>query len=197
MKKIQYLLSFAVIIFTVCLLTADITPLAAAGKTQITAKKKILVVYYSRTGNTKKVAEDIAKSLNADIEQLIDKKDRSGAGGYLIGGKDAMNENLTELEPVARDSSKYDVTVIGTPVWCWDMTPAIRTYILAQKNSFKEIAFFTTAGGTKPDKIVKKMEALSGKNAKTSAGFLESDLEEKNKSHYTETISAFVEQIIK
>ena len=32
--------------------------------------KKILVIYYSRTGNTKKVAEDLARKLHADIEEV-------------------------------------------------------------------------------------------------------------------------------
>ena len=176
---------------------SDSSVLAEAGTSPAVVKKKILVIYYSRSGNTKKVAEDIAKKLGADIEQLVDKKDRSGAIGYLIAGKDAMNENLTELEPVTHDPSRYDITIIGTPIWSWDMTPAVRTYILAHKSSFKDVAFFTTAGGTKPDKIVKKMETLSGKPSKAYTGFFESDLDEKSKTHYADIVSSFVENINK
>jgi len=47
---------------------------------------KTLVAYYSRTGNTKKVAVEIAKNLKADIDEIIDKKDRSGMIGWIIGG---------------------------------------------------------------------------------------------------------------
>jgi flavodoxin len=40
--------------------------------------KKILVVYYSRTGMTKKLANSIANLLFADIEEIVDTKNRSG-----------------------------------------------------------------------------------------------------------------------
>jgi flavodoxin len=197
MKVVRYLCALCAIIFTGYLLAPDTFQVIAADKTATVEKKKILVVYYSRSGNTKKVAENIAHILGADIEQLIDKKDRSGAGGYLVAGKDAMNGNLTELEPVKYDPSQYDTVIMGTPVWSWDMTPAIRTYILDHKNAFKDVAFFTTAGGTKPEKIVKKMEALSGKKAIASTGFVESDLKDKNKTKYEETLAKFCELLKK
>lgn len=159
------------------------------------AQKKILVVYYSRTGNTKRVAEDIARVLNADLEGLIDKKDRGGMLGYIVAGKDAARENLAELEPVSKDPAQYDLVVLGTPVWSWNMAPALRTYIAGHKASFKQIAVFTTAGNTKPDKIAAKMEALAEKKASALAGFMESDLKEQNRAVYEEKLNAFVAQL--
>jgi flavodoxin len=40
--------------------------------------KKILVLYYSRTGITKVLASYIAKLLNADLEEIVDTKKRTG-----------------------------------------------------------------------------------------------------------------------
>ncbi len=48
--------------------------------------KKILVAYYSKTGNTKRAAEDIAKSLGADLEEIKDKRNRKGFGRGLRAG---------------------------------------------------------------------------------------------------------------
>ena len=158
----------------------------------MTTQKKALVVYYSRTGNTKKVAEDIAGALNADIEQLIDKKDYSGAIGYMKAGKDASKEKLAEIVPVQHDPSKYEMVILGTPVWAWNMTPAIRTYITNNQQAFKSIALFTTAGGTKPDKIVQKMEELAGKKAVSSAGFFAGEIKNKDPKAYQEKLQAFL-----
>lgn len=51
-----------------------------------------LVVYYSRTGNTRYVAEKIATEFNADLEEIIDKKNRSGSLGYAISRLDATKD---------------------------------------------------------------------------------------------------------
>lgn len=37
---------------------------------------KVLVVYYSRTGNTERAVLELAEQLNADIEKIIDCKNR-------------------------------------------------------------------------------------------------------------------------
>ena len=53
---------------------------------------KTLVVLYSRTGTTKKVGEEIAAALKADVEEIIDTKKRSGPIGYVQAGRDAMKK---------------------------------------------------------------------------------------------------------
>ncbi len=159
------------------------------------ARKKTLVVFYSRTGHTKQIAQDLAKLLDADTEQVVDKKDRSGAMGYLVAGKDASGEKLAEIETVKLNPASYDLVVIGTPVWAWNMTPAIRTYITNNKDSLKAVAFFTAAGGTKPDKIIKKLEELSGKTTKASAGFFDKELTEKHKAAYEAKLKAFADKL--
>lgn len=121
---------------------------------------KTLVVYYSRTGNTRKAAESIAKHLNADIDEIIDKKNRTRKIiGWLIAGKDASQKKLTEIE-YEKNPDDYDLVIIGTPVWAWTMTPAIRTYL--SKNKFKKVAFFCTSGGS-PGKVLEHMRELSKK----------------------------------
>ena len=185
----------AVIILLCVVKVFAIEPKQEKGMTMKMANKKILVVYFSRSGNTKKVAIDIASALNADIEQLIDKKDRRGIVGYLKSGRDASTEKLADLEPTKNDPSKYDLVVLGTPIWAWTMTPAIRTYILENKSSFKDIACFTTAGGTKAEKIVEKMEVLATKKAIAFTGFVGSDYSNKNKTQYDSKLNSFIDKL--
>jgi flavodoxin len=59
---------------------------------------KSLVLFYSRSGNTRRVAEMIARQLEADIQELVDKKGRAGMLGFLRAGRDAMKKKTTELE---------------------------------------------------------------------------------------------------
>jgi flavodoxin len=120
---------------------------------------KVLVTYYSRTASTKKLAEEIANCLKADIDEIIDKKKRSGPIGFLTGGRDAMKEKETEIE-FEKSPENYDLVVIGTPVWAGNVTPAVRAYL--KKNKFKKVAFFCTFGGS-VDKTFGEMELISKK----------------------------------
>ncbi|MHB9155725.1 MAG: flavodoxin family protein [Endomicrobiales bacterium] len=106
--------------------------------------KKILVVYYSRTGTTGRVAKDIAARLDADIEKITDLKKRSGAAGRLYAGRDAVRRSTTEIGPVEKNPADYDLTVIGTPIWAGNMTSAVRTYLGNTKTRVKNIACFST-----------------------------------------------------
>ncbi len=122
---------------------------------------KTLVVYYSRTGMTKKVGEEIAGLLKADSEEIIDLKKRSGAIGFMVSGKDAMQNKLAKIKPIEKDPKKYDRIIIGTPVWGSNMAPAIRTYLTDNKLDGKKINFFCTAGGSGMGKAFTAMEKLA------------------------------------
>ena len=59
---------------------------------------KYLIAYYSRTGNNKAIGEAIAHALSADIDEIIDKKNRKGKLNWIRAGRDSMAEKLTEIE---------------------------------------------------------------------------------------------------
>ena len=122
---------------------------------------KTLVVFYSRSGTTKRVAQEVAKALNADIDEVIDKKSRKGILGFLRAGYDATRGKTTEIE-FEKDPSGYDLVVIGTPVWNGRVTPAIRTYLLRNREKIKNAVFFSTCAG-RPGKCLEQMEELWGK----------------------------------
>jgi flavodoxin len=105
---------------------------------------RVLVVYYSRTDTTRKVAEELQHDLNADIEEIIDKKNRGGSIGWLMAGRDAGNKTLTEILDLSRDPSNYDLVVIGSPVWNDTVSTPIRTYLTKYRGSLSKVAFFTT-----------------------------------------------------
>ncbi|MCP4049131.1 MAG: hypothetical protein GY730_00260 [bacterium] len=158
--------------------------------------KKILIVYYSLTGNTERVAGSLANELNADIEKIIDKKKRKGLWRYILAGRDGMLKKETVIEKNKKNPADYDIVVIGTPVWSWKMTPAVRTYINKFKNSFQETAFFITSGNTDAEKISREMEELCNKKAIASCGIIEKDLREENIKNYQKKIDVFIRKII-
>jgi flavodoxin len=122
-------------------------------------KMKILVVYYSRQGHTGKVAKQIAKKLNADIEAVIDLKDRKHIINWVKSDFDEEKHKPTEIKPLKYNSSDFDLTIIGTPNWD-GVTPAIWAYL--NKYKFKKVAYFVTFGAAAENTLV-YMEKLTGK----------------------------------
>ena len=123
---------------------------------------KTLVVYYSRSGNTKKMAEEISNKMKCDVEEIIDNKNRKGIIGWLKFGRDANSKKLTTIKEIRNDPAKYDLVAIGTPIWAGLMAPAVRTYIHENKGKFKNVAFFCTCGSSGDVKAFGDMEDYLG-----------------------------------
>ena len=108
----------------------------------------VLVAYYSRTNITKKLAEEIAAKLNADIEEINPKVNYNGKIGYMRGGKDAISEKIIDLEQTKYDPSNYDVVYLGVPVWAGKSATPMISYIKENEGKFNEVKFFVTAGSS-------------------------------------------------
>ncbi len=121
-----------------------------------------LVVYYSRTGNTKKVADKLAILLKCASEEIHDTKNRNGILGWLSAGKTATKKELTTLEKLSNNPASYDIVIVGTPMWNHTMSTPIRTYLTQYKDSFKKVAFFCTHKYT-DDSPFEEMASLCGK----------------------------------
>lgn len=130
---------------------------------------KSLVAYYSRTNITKKLAENIASQINADIEEIIPKVNYNGKIGYARGGKDAISSKVIDLENLKYNPEDYDVVYLGCPVWASRPATPLYSYIKINEGKFKNVKFFATAGGSGFDGTFKHMEEASVKPLKTLA----------------------------
>jgi flavodoxin len=153
---------------------------------------KTLVVYYSRTNTTKKVGDKIAEMLESDVEVLDDIKKRSGALGYIKCGREATIKELPKINKPKLDPSKYDLVIIGTPIWAWTMSSLIRTYITNMKDKFSNVAYFCTMGGSGDKKAFSHMSEIIGKNPKATLTLLTKEVVKEN---YIEKVEQFVDKV--
>jgi len=155
---------------------------------------KPLVVFYSRTGRTRKVGEAIATALDCDSEELVDTRKRSGPIGFIRSGREAQSKQLTVLQPVKRDPSLYDIVILGTPIWAGTMSSAMRTYIAENKSKFNRVAFFCTQGGTEYKRVFDEMEALCDKQP---VGTIAIRQNEVKKGEFQEKVRQFADSVRK
>ena len=96
---------------------------------------KTLIAYFSRTGITKKLAEDTAKKTGADLFAIEPVKKYSGS--YLLCVAEAKMENLKNARPAIvskpQNLSEYDTVVVMFPIW-WFTCPNIMLTFLEEND---------------------------------------------------------------
>ena len=130
---------------------------------------KPLVVYYSRTGRTRSVAEMIAAAVSGELEEIVEVGvERKGIMGYLRAGRGGIRKEKSEIEPPKKRAADYDLVVVGTPVWGWNLVPAVRRYLSAVDLKGKPVALFCTLGG--PATRGPSLRCASSPQPRTSSG---------------------------
>ncbi len=136
-------------------------------KTEVKTNNNSVVLYFSATGTTKKIAERISKKLNSDIIEIIPKAEYKEEDlDYNSDCRANREQNDSSARPEIKnkiDISKYDTVYLGYPIW-WGMNPKI---ILTLLDSYdftgKTIIPFCTSGSTD---ISGSVEALRKYNPK-------------------------------
>lgn len=109
---------------------------------------KTLVVYYSYSGNTKKVVDMIKEKKNFDVLKIKPVNDYSDDYQKVVDDEEAkmdMNE-IIEIKDVNVNLDYYDRILLGTGVWWYKITPAIRSFLNKYDLKDKVIDSFITNG---------------------------------------------------
>ena len=128
------------------------------GKAHAATNEKILIVYYSRTGeeygvgniskgNTAIVAEIIAQKTGGDIFEI--KPVTPYPDSYEECKKIASREKATKARPPfvgGVDISGYDIIFVGYPIWYGDAPQIIYTFLESYDFGGKKIVPFCTHG---------------------------------------------------
>ena len=110
--------------------------------------KRILIAYYSYSGNTKSVAEKIKELTGGDLFEIVPQN------AYPANYNDTVNlakkEKSEKLKPLLVNNgniSDYDTIFLGSPVWWYSFASPIRTFLSENDFSGKTIIPFCTHGG--------------------------------------------------
>ncbi len=119
-----------------------------------------LIVYYSRTGNTRKVAQELAGMLGADLAEVRCDRYQAGFFGYLRAAYGSAKGRLPPIEFPSAVEQPYDLILVGGPIWVGRPALPIRAFLAMRKWPFARTALFLTHIGSPPDRALAEMEAL-------------------------------------
>lgn len=124
---------------------------------------RILVAYYSRSGTTRRLAEQLAHALDADIEAIEDPTDRTGVLGYLRSAFQGLRRTRVDVRPALLEPHAYDLVLVGTPIWDDTVSVPVRSYLHLYQGQFPETAFFCTCGSSRGDRAFAEMARIAGR----------------------------------
>lgn len=141
MKKILTLL-------TVFLALISCKPQKKNAMNPVTETQKYLVIYYSQTGATQRVAQEIAGKLNADTLRIDVEQPYNGTYEETIERcqKEMASGELPKLKKWDTDLNDYDIIFLGYPIWFGTYAPPIASLIKDIDLTGKKIVPFCTFG---------------------------------------------------
>lgn len=121
---------------------------------------KVLVLYFSRSGTTRQLAEAIARATNADIEELREERSRHGLWGWLRSGYDGTYRRSATTLPLRHDVLGYDLVFIGSPTWNKALSSPVRGFLEQQRDRLPAVALFATCQGDGAQMVIEQMKEL-------------------------------------
>lgn len=125
---------------------------------------KKLVAYFSASGITAKVAEDLADAIGADIFEIQPEVPYTKAD---LNWMDKKSRSTIEMsDPTSRPAiaakrdnmDEYDTIFVGFPIWWYIAPTIINTFLESYDFSGKTIILFATSGGSGFGKTVDNLK---------------------------------------
>jgi len=133
---------------------------------QSSQEKKILVAYFSHTGNTGEIAKQIQKATSADLFEIRPVDAYPTDYQTLIEqAKKEINANYKPaLKSKVENINTYDVIFVGSPNWWGTIAPPVATFLSTYSLSEKTIVPFITHGGSSMGQSVSDIKKLCPKS---------------------------------
>ncbi|MCK4993892.1 MAG: NAD(P)H-dependent oxidoreductase [Candidatus Omnitrophica bacterium] len=159
--------------------------------------KKALVLYYSYSGNTKKVAAVLQKVLAEKYQvNMLELKALDEPDSFVRQCLRSLKKKQAQIqENISFDVSEYDLIALGTPVWAFGMAPAMRTFINKCSDfQLKDIIVFATYGsGVGKEKCLKEMAQIS---ISRGAGVVKQFLVQQNDTADEQRVTLCIKEIL-
>lgn len=135
-----------------------------------------LLIYFSRSGNTRRLADTIAADLDCTSEEIRDLIPHKGFFGYFRSGYEAIFHKPCPIGASVHDPSAHDLVLIGTPNWGSNASSPVQAWLSRHEGKIGAYAVFVTQGGSGGEKVIDQIEGMIGHPPVASMVVSEADL---------------------
>ena len=167
---------------------------AATGTANVQGKSRVLVAYFSRSGNTRVIAGVIHRSLNTDLFEI--EPATPYPEDYFQTVEQAKNERERGVKPALKnsvaDTSLYETLYLGFPIWGTSVPPVVQTFLSSHNLAGKLIIPFITHGGYGKGDSDDILTRLAPAARREKPLVIECDQERRT----TETVTSWLETLL-
>ena len=145
----KYILAFTTVVLITCLVIGCVHLFRVSQKNKKELSKyenkkieytnnlgNTLVVYYSLSGNTKQIADNIADKTDAAMFEIKTTAEiEQGPKFYLDIKKQLKNKKYPSIEEKMPDFQEYDTIFVGFPVWWYTIATPVLAFLHSRKAS--------------------------------------------------------------
>lgn len=106
-----------------------------------------LILYYSFTGKTRRLATEAQKEGGGTLVELLDAKKHGARWAYIVGCFSAMRMKGKPIAPLDVDFAAYDHVTVYSPIWAGHPPPAVNTLLGMLPRGTRLSLVFCSAGG--------------------------------------------------
>jgi hypothetical protein len=138
--------------------------------------RQVLVVVYSYTGTSRRVAQQLASERGWPMGEVIDAKPRSG---WLPCVFDSLFRRRPAIRYAGPDPAGFDAVVLVSPIWVEGLSAPMRTFVVERAAQLREYAVVSVMGSKGAPNAVAEISRLIGRPPLLQAAFKRGELDDE------------------
>lgn len=150
------------------------------------------VLYFSRSGDSKRIAGKVAEKLGCETIEITDNVSWNGIFGFMKGGFYSLSKKITKVS-LENDynPAEADNIILVVPLWAGGTAPAGYSFLQKEMNNIKNLYLIVSSDSSSPKKAFTTVETMVG-SIKNKYGIIKS---KKNENDVVNNICASVKEV--
>jgi len=136
---------------------------------------KILVVVYSYTGTSRRLAQLLANLEQWQVAEIRDATPRSGNWRCIL---DSLLRRRPPIAYDGPDPATFDAVVLVSPIWAGRLAGPMRSFVASRQRVLRDVAVVSVMGGRGAPDAVAEVAGLIGRKPMLDAAFTSAEIED-------------------
>jgi len=138
----------------------------------------ILVVCYSHTGTTRRLAQLLCSHHGWPLGEVLDEHPRAGAGGTWRCFLDSMLRRHPEVRYLGPDPEDFHTVVLMSPIWVYRLAGPMRSFIASRRDALRRVAVISTMGSAGASNALAEIAQVLGRAPILADAFATREIED-------------------